>query len=386
MEIEASTGPIDGKPRILATKSGSDWREIDDQHEVVEIRRRVLSDLLLSPNLLVLCGLGTSLCLLDSQGKRVAPSMQDLWTEISKDASFKAVLKHISFPADQPDVERLLSVCQLWLTVSPTDELRDFVKRSEKTLVARCRFVRQDLSLDRHEAFLRKVGRRSTRLPRMKLFTTNYDRAFEVAASRTNFIVVDGFSHTSPQEFDGMNFSYDFVRREEERDGPEYIPNVFHLYKMHGSVDWTLDHGRVVRADVPDSPLIIYPRSSKFESSYNPPFIEMMSRLQLALRQPNIGVLIIGFGFNDEHVSQPLLSAIRSNVGLKAVIVGPSLEQHAATNVHVGAISDLIKGGDDRLSLLETSFEDLVPILPDLVAATEEEEHRRRVGGSNRGR
>ena len=157
--------------------AGSEWRELDGNSNSEEVQRRVLSDLLLSPNLLVLCGLGTSLCLRDGKAQRVAPTVQDLWVEISKDVSFSAVLKQISLPADQPDIEHLLSVCQLWLAVSPSDELKDFVRRAEKTLVEKCRFVQPELSLDRHEAFLRKVGRRSTRLPRMKLFTTNYDRA-----------------------------------------------------------------------------------------------------------------------------------------------------------------------------------------------------------------
>jgi hypothetical protein len=378
MEAERAEADQGVRQRILAASARSAWRYVTDK-ESIEVQRRILSDLLLSPNLLVICGLGTSLCLRDDKGQRVAPSMQDLWCEIGKDPLFEKVLKRVSYPNGEANIERLLSMCQLWLEVAPTDEIKSFVERAENTLIEKCRFVQPGIKLDRHEAFLRKVGRRSTRLPRMKLFTTNYDRAFEVAASRTSFIVVDGFSHTSPQEFDGTNFSYDFVRRDEEREGPEYVPNVFHLYKLHGSVDWTLEQGRVIRADVPRKPLIIYPRNSKFESSYNPPFIEMMSRLQLALRQPNTGVLVIGFGFNDEHVSQPLLSAIRSHVGLKAAIVGPALEQETANSPHLRTISELIKGGDDRLALIETSFETLVPTIPDLVAATEDEEHWRRL-------
>jgi hypothetical protein len=387
--MDVSDNPDGHTPpaRLLATRAGLDWRNVGGEKESLEIQRRLLSDLLLSPNLIVLCGLGTSMCVQNQGGQRVAPSMGDLWAEVSKDESFAAVIKETSYPEDQTDIESLLSRCHLWSAVAPTDRLNRFIARAEKTLIERCRFVTPDLTFPIHEAFLRKVGRRSTRLPRMKLFTTNYDRTFEAAASRTNFIVVDGFSHTSPQEFDGANFNYDFVRREEDRDGPEYIPNVFHLYKIHGSIDWcATDHGRIIRAEAPANPLIIYPRNSKFESSYNPPFIEMMSRLQLVLRQQNTGLLVIGFGFNDEHVSQPLLSAIRSNVGLKAAIVGPALDNQCKGNSHLQAIKELILRGDDRLAMVETTFEGLVPTLPDLVAATEEEEHRRRVGSSGRGR
>ena len=104
-----------------------------------------------------------------------------------------------------------------------------------------------------------------------------------------------------------------------------------------------------------------------------------MSRVQLELRQPNVGLLIIGFGFNDEHIAQPILAAVRSNVGLKAAIIDPCISQLANTNTHLSAIAQLIRSGDDRLSLIESTFEESVQSLPDLVSMTEEEQHRRRV-------
>jgi len=39
---------------------------------------------------------------------------------------------------------------------------------------------------------MRAVGRRSAQQQRLKLFTTNYDLAFEHAASNTGFVVIDG--------------------------------------------------------------------------------------------------------------------------------------------------------------------------------------------------
>ena len=124
-------------------------------------------------------------------------------------------------------------------------------------------------------------------------------------------------------------------------------------------------------------PLIIYPRESKFESSYDQPFLEMMAAFQAALRQPNTGLLVIGFGFSDHHIAQPIASAIRSNVSLKAMMVSPSLESLSRPSIK--EISDLISAGDTRLSLLATAFEKLVGVTPDLVAATEEEAHQGRV-------
>lgn len=215
----------------------------------------------------------------------------------------------------------------------------------------------------------------------MKLFTTNYDLCFESAASNARFVVVDGFSHTQPQEFDGSHFDYDFVRRAPDRETPDYIPNVFHLYKMHGSVDWVLldKQGQIRRELNPAKPHLIYPRHTKYQSSYDQPFLEMMSRLQIALRQPNTGLLIIGFGFNDFHITQPLMAAVDSNVSLKCMVVSPSLEVRADNHEPIRKLATLIKQGDLRISLFAGRFENFVPIVPDLVAKTEEEEHRSRV-------
>lgn len=190
-------------------------------------------------------------------------------------------------------------------------------------------------------------------------------------------MVVDGFSHTQPQEFDGGYFNYDFVRRERDREVPEFIPNVFHLYKMHGSVEWERKANQVVKRPEAERPLIIYPRYGKFESSYEQPFLEMMSRFQVSLREPNTGLLVVGFGFNDRHISQPLLSAIESNVGLKVVIVDPAVE--GSENHAVRSCVSFIEAGDSRLVLVSGRFEELVPAIPDLVAATEAEEHQSRL-------
>jgi hypothetical protein len=150
---------------------------------------------------------------------------------------------------------------------------------------------------------------------------------------------------------------------------------------MHGSVDWKRAGNQILKTAgaEPKKPLIIYPRLSKFESSYEQPFLEMMSRFQASLRQPNTGVLVIGFGFNDAHVTQPLLSALDSNVNLKIIVVDPGLE--TSTNKAVGALKALIGQGDWRITLVADKFEIVVPSIPDLVAQSELEQHRQRVAG-----
>ncbi len=195
--------------------------------------------------------------------------------------------------------------------------------------------------------------------------------------------MIDGFSHTFPQEFDGSYFGYDLVRREQDREIPDYITNVFHLYKMHGSVDWEKEANRIIKNPNTTKPCLIYPRQGKYQSSYEQPFGEMMSRFQMALRQPNTGLLIIGFGFNDTHLVHPILSAIRSNVSVRMVAVDPGIGKpqngNDTRNSEIQGIERLIEHGDPRLCLLKAEFEEFVPIIPDLIAETEEEVHYSRL-------
>jgi hypothetical protein len=125
---------------------------------------------------------------------------------------------------------------------------------------------------------VRKIARRGIRKPRAKLFTTNYDLCFETAAQGQQFVVIDGFSHSHPQVYDRAHFGYDIVRRVGDQDAPDYIENVFHLYKLHGSIDWRRD-GSVIRRSRDDkhgAPVLIYPRDSKYQQAFEPPYLDMM--------------------------------------------------------------------------------------------------------------
>jgi hypothetical protein len=121
--------------------------------------------------------------------------------------------------------------------------------------------------------------------------------------------------------------------------------------------------------------------------AFEPPYLEMISAFQSCLRQPNTGILIVGFGFNDNHLAEPILSAVRSNLGLKLVAVSPFLAPYntpgnpvsapgeAVTNPHLAKLVALAEAGDARISLINESFEGLLPHVPDLVAESDREKH-----------
>ena len=116
----------------------------------------------------------------------------------------------------------------------------------------------------------------------------------------------------------------------------------------------------------------------------------MMSAFQTALRQPDTGLLVLGFGFNDNHLAEPILSAINSNLHLKVVVCDPGLgpwehkdngvqEGYDAKNSYLSKLRYLIEHGDARLALISATFEQAVPLMPDIAAETDLEQHYERI-------
>ena len=363
--------------------------------------RRILSDIFRCNNLVVLAGLGTSLCVLDPQTRTpLAPTMAALWCRVREKHTgdraelWEQLLNIVRQPAGDENLESLLSRCRVaeqFLTGHELAKVQAFIALAEREIVAAVDFVTEGHVLTEHGEFLRRAARRSNRKLRTKIFTTNYDRCFEEAARQGRFVVVDGFSYTAPPTFDSVYFTYDIVRRDRGSETQDFIPNVFQLFKLHGSIDWERSAriNEILKVRSPKTPLLIYPRSTKYELAFSQPYLEMMSALQAALREPNTGLLVIGFGFNDAHLAEPILSAVRSNLGLKVAIVSPGLAPRqnsegeipgeAQRNDYLRRIGDLIRAGDARLSLVNATFQEAIPYVPDIASETDLEKHLDRV-------
>jgi hypothetical protein len=332
-------------------------------------------------NLVVLAGSGTSFSVMPKKGAinvSTAPGMSDLWKVVQQLPSFKPVeSKLCAETIATGNLERVLSEAVSRLSFEADTELLAFVNAAESVIWERCSFIGDESDLTTHELFLRKVGRRSTRLQRTQLYTTNYDLAIETAARRARFNVIDGFGYGG-HEFDGGAFDLDYVRRRPQEQ-LALEPSVFHLLKLHGSVDWD-GSGTVVRkvSGRPTSPVLIYPSVAKYQLSYQQPYLEFMSRFQIALRQPDVGLIVVGFGFNDEHLVAPIEAAVRSNIGLRAAIVTPSARESDRSET-ISWVEDLITRGDRRLTLLNSTFDELVRRLPDVPQMEERDAHSERI-------
>lgn len=222
------------------------------------------------------------------------------------------------------DIEGLLSFIILYEKLNGEIKKGEIVLREtlELKIAEACKLKLQPQAP--HKDFLNKIIARKPSDPRVQLFTTNYDLLFETAANESGFVVIDGFSFTQPRKFSGRYFDLDIVNREKTRIKQEesFVSKVFQFYKLHGSLNWFKDGSEnVVQQDNPLKPLIIYPASEKYESSYEQPYFEMMSRFQQALRKENTLLIVIGFGFQDKHIQNAIIEAVEQNPSFQLLIV-----------------------------------------------------------------
>ena len=380
---------------------------IDENDDDLEIRKRraneakeTIRETLLAalqmPNLLVLAGSGTSLG--DIIG---GPSMWDLWdyamhknpptavdgTPTLKEES-EAVIEKVGYNLEiqGQNIESFLSRCEAYLEVYTDKSVRDFVDDCKRITLEKCSCFLMDSTsgewddkkLDGHGIFLHRLSRRRVRDPRLKIFTTNYDLCFERAAALKGLIVIDGFSFTQPRRFGPSYFEYDIVRRSTvSNEVGDPLEGVFHLLKLHGSVNWERDNNGGICEKISPNPAkacLIYPESGKYQQTYLQPHLELMAQYLASLRQPNTCLIVTGFGFNDDHLAEPILSAITSNSQLRVIIADYKAEDNLAgraenASKYWGQLLELSRSGEN-IWFINASFGEFANLLPDLKALT----------------
>ncbi len=364
-------------PKFRA-RSVTEWRPLtisdagdETQAQEAKSNKEELHNVLLSSlrmqNLVVLAGCG---CSFSANG----PSMTDLWNaavgaEPSEVA--KEVAKRVGQDINNKNIEAFLSRIDAFLSINPEDAaVVTFLDTSKKVILGKCSEFLQTDRLDAHKMFLHRLSRRRARDQRLKVFTTNYDLCFERAAAELGGVALDGFSFAAPRRYDPRFFSYDIIRR--PRSGDElgqYLEGVFLLYKLHGSVNWArMTDGTIIEKTDPDpqEACLIYPATGKYQQSFTQPHLESMSQYLAAVREPNTCVLVVGFGFNDNHLTEPLLSAARSNPHLRIIIVDPEAENKVASeNNYWKGVADLGMQGEDIL-FITANFREFAQMIPDL--------------------
>lgn len=340
-------------------------------------KRKIYKEFLKKPfkNLLVLSGAGSSM---DVGGL----SMRQLWEKAEEKYKkgeidgFKTIREAVNFNSDKKDLEALLSqidgygkfVNDVEIEIGDSKQKLSTIKSEIFDLIKTLCTITKPKDNFPHKVFLEKLLQRKQTSPRVKVFTLNYDLLFEYAATEVNAIVIDGFSFVTPRTFSGRFFDYDIVQREGSKlkEEDNFIQRVFHLHKLHGSLDWERNNeGNVEIKEKPKKPLMIYPREAKYEDSYEQPFFEMMARFQRNLRLNNDTILIcVGYSFNDKHINAAIEEALNQNPGFRLAVINPGFDND---NVSI-SLKEIRKVAleSERILLASETFTDFTKYFPEI--------------------
>lgn len=329
-------------------------------------------------NIAVLTAAGTSM----DNGTHSGKTRDGLWNEcsdninkiISKLQSEASISQeHLTSIINNKDIESFLSFVILFEKISNKaifdEDGKSLKEKIEKQIASACT-LHLDAENHHHSLFLQKLLARKTSDPRIQLYTTNYDKLFEQAAQNIGATIIDGFSFTLPRKFSGNNFDRDIVYREHTRVKNEesFVPNVFQLYKLHGSIDWEKDsNGSIIQNEKAEKPCIIYPASDKYESSYEQPYFEMMAHFQQTLRREGTLLIVVGFGFKDKHIQNAIKEAVTQNPNFHLLIV--CYADNGITNELLPDFVTIdsenrLKVVYDNVSILYSKFKDFVEHYP----------------------
>ena len=156
-----------------------------------------------------------------------------------------------------------------------------------------------------YHSLARFVG---SRLPPSEIFTTNYDLLAEQALESLQIPFFDGFVGSSRPFFDQHAIEDDLL--------PERWSL---LWKLHGSINWRFNRdtkviSRSVRPEDGDE-LLIHPSHLKYDESRRMPYLVMLDRLKMFLRNMNqpVALFIIGHSFSDEHLNATVMESLKAN-------------------------------------------------------------------------
>lgn len=180
--------------------------------------------------------------------------------------------------------------------------------------------------------FLLGFASRPPSRERLNVFTTNYDRLIEFGCDRGGLRVLDRFVGSIEPAFRASRIDVDLHYNPPGiRGEPRYLEGVLRLCKLHGSLDWRMEAGRLRRTPLefggkdpelegtePEDAdasgalerLIIYPNAAKDVETLQFPYAELFRDFSAALCRPNNVLVTFGYGFGDDHVNRVILDML----------------------------------------------------------------------------
>jgi hypothetical protein len=230
----------------------------------------------------------------------------------------------------------------------PSDELEKEIRRAIVDLI----FPQESIAIE--SAISGAVSFRFSKLvpclyggnQATPIITTNYDRLIEVACEFANVPVdsmFDGGMVGWVNAEESMNAQRRF-RPVAKGQASTYLRHHAKIIKPHGSLDWydTPNGPRRYAGNLKLDRLVVSPGRGKYREGYNQPFDlhrrEMNDQIDCSKR-----LMIIGYGFNDDHLETHLAPKIRQGIPTAVLTYGltEKAKKLATENKNVIAIQNV---------------------------------------------
>jgi hypothetical protein len=187
----------------------------------------------------------------------------------------------------------------------------------------------------------------------IEVFTTNYDLLLEEAFEDLSIPYFDGFVGSRQSFFD--------LRAVEDNLIPKHWTR---LWKIHGSINWfQKENKEVYRSSLTkengDS-YLIYPSHLKYEQSRKMPYLALIDQLNRFIRQPNSLLIISGYSFNDQHLNDTIINALRANPNSMAIALLFDTLTYEKNGATVDRYPEAIKRAERRNNLAIWSYDEAI--------------------------
>lgn len=198
--------------------------------------------------------------------------------------------------------------------------IKDYLDKALKIFVDKyvpfpIEYVKDNLNI--HELFINKIISRKETLSRPKIFTPNYDLAFENACEKIGVSYNNGFRGVHMRKFDPDTFHNETYIKQDSGDKGKRIATYLNIYKLHGSISWQYaesinDLYNLKEIQVSDTSkksefvfdsLMIYPIQTKKSYSLDLPYSELFRNFSKCLTETQNTLVVIGYSFLDEHIN-----------------------------------------------------------------------------------
>lgn len=355
----------------------------------LDIVKSDFNDVLSSKNLTFLFGSGCSSRLSENKEEQGIPTMgpmaQGLLSQSKRDTAnrygltqevIQSLKDDLGIDLDADDyawnLERLMEVLfGFQFALAQTDNavlktakhnIDAAIEAIKKYVFETCKNGQQQKSsehvLKLYQTFYRKLSQRSRSLPRPTVVTTNYDLFNEIAMDRIGMPYINGFLGSVEKRFNPASFRYTIAQRLDLTSQRwTSLDNLVYFLKLHGSLNWhAVESGLFPVEERPLSEsgdgkaMLIYPTPAKQNASFAAPYSDMFREFQTRVVQEQSVLVVLGYGFGDEHVNNIIYQALTIPTFRLVIFTKPELTE-TASNQHIKMLQDL---EDPRIWIIGT--------------------------------